>query len=181
MTPRPWTPTGSKKLLRTRIFDVEERGYRRPGGGEGKFVVLDAPDWVNVLALTPERRLVVVRQFRFGTAALSWEIPGGVMEPGEEPVSAGARELREETGLSAPAPRLLASVSPNPAFLANTHHIVLAENAAPDPRGLSWDPDEEIETRAIPLGEADAWVRDGRIRHSLVLAALLHLRLAGLV
>ena len=73
-----------------------------------------SPDWVNVLALTPDARLVLVRQFRFGIDDFSLEIPGGVIETGEDPVAAGLRELREETGYGGRADRLLASSIPTP-------------------------------------------------------------------
>src|SRR5664279_4692538 len=105
---------------------------------------MHAPDWVNVLALTPDHRLVLVRQFRFGVDAFSLEIPGGVMEPDEDPVAAGLRELREETGFTGRGARLLGSVHPNPAIQSNRCHIVLVEEAVRT-EALEWDADEEIE------------------------------------
>lgn len=174
---KPWSRTATKTLHHTRVFDIEEHTHIHPDKNtSNNYIVLKAPDWANVIALTPERQLVVVRQFRFGTQELSWEIPGGIIDPGEDPVAAGLRELREETAYTAPSPKPLASIRPNPAFLSNTHHIVLAENATPDPRGTKWDHDEELEIKTIPLPEAYEWIRDGRIQHSLVIAALLYLK-----
>ena len=102
--------------------------YRHPvRGTEKEFIVAHAPDWVNVVAVTPEGKIVLVRQFRFGSNALSLEVPGGVMEEGEDPIAAGVRELSEETGYGGGKARLLGSVHPNPAIQDNRCHFVLVE------------------------------------------------------
>jgi len=172
--PARWERRGERSLASTRIFDVLEVGFHHPSrGDENDFVVVRAPDWVNVLALTPDGRLVLVRQFRFGANDLFLETPGGVIEAGEDPVVAGTRELREETGYVGDSARLLASVHPNPAILDNRCHFVLVEGAvlrAP----LDLDADEEIEVLTLPVEDALAWARTGRITHSLVVAALMH-------
>ena len=168
-----WEKGATRSLAATRIFDVQGVQFRHPvRGTEREFVVIDAPDWVNVLALTPDHRLVMVNQFRYGTDAFSWEIPGGVIDRGEDPVTAGVRELREETGYVGTSARLLGSVNPNPAIMNNRCHLVLVEGAAPS-GALEWDPDEEIEVATLPADEAYAWAQSGRITHSLVLNALL--------
>lgn len=153
--------------------------YRHPGRArDGEFVVLAAPDWVNVVALTPGGRLVLVRQFRFGIGDFSLEIPGGMIEPGEDPVAAAVRELREETGYAGTGARLLGSVHPNPAIQNNRCHLVLVEGA--ERRGATaWDADEEIGVTTEPVAEVMAWARSGRITHSLVLCALFYLEGMG--
>jgi 8-oxo-dGTP pyrophosphatase MutT (NUDIX family) len=158
----------------TRVLDLCSRHYRHPvRGTERDFVVIEAPDWVNVLALTPDRRLVLVRQFRHGIDDFSLELPGGGIEPGEDPVAAGARELREETGFAGSGGRLLASVRPNPAIQNNHCHVVLVEGV--EPRGaVDWDSDEEIEVSTAPVAEVLAAARAGRITHSLTLSSLFH-------
>jgi 8-oxo-dGTP pyrophosphatase MutT (NUDIX family) len=127
---------------------------------------------VNVIAVTPDQRLVLVRQFRYGIDAFSLEIPGGVMDAGEDPVEAGLRELREETGYSGVRARLLGSVHPNPAFQSNRAHFVLVEAATPS-HELEWDTDEEIEVLVEPIERVLAMARNGGITHSLVLNALM--------
>jgi 8-oxo-dGTP pyrophosphatase MutT (NUDIX family) len=155
------------------VFDVLHARYRHPGRGrERDFVVIQAPDWVNVIALTPDLRLVLVRQFRFGIDDFSLEIPGGVMEPGEDPLAAAQRELREETGHTGQSARILGGVHPNPAIMNNVCHLVLIEQAARN-AALHWDHDEEIEILTAPVDDVYAWARAGRIRHALVLDALL--------
>jgi len=98
-SPQRWKKLGSREVARTRIFSVESVDFHHPKREKPQdFFVINAPDWVNVLALTPGGHLVLVRQFRYGIDDFSVEIPGGVIDLGEDPVSAGVRELREETG-----------------------------------------------------------------------------------
>lgn len=170
--PARWVREGERTLASTPVLDLKSVRFRHPvRGTERDFVVIHAPDWVNVVARTPDDRLVLVRQFRFGVDALSLEVPGGAIEPGEDPVAAGMRELSEETGYGG-NPRLLGSVHPNPAILDNRCHIVLVEGAVH--RGpVKWDHDEEIEVSTEPVGDVLAWARSGRITHSLTVAALM--------
>jgi 8-oxo-dGTP pyrophosphatase MutT (NUDIX family) len=170
--PARWQKLGQSELARTRIFDLHSVRYRHPARRtERDFVVLHPPDWVNVVALTPDGQLVLVRQFRFGLDDFSLEIPGGVMDAGETPLATGERELREETGFRGRAARLLGTVAPNPAFQRNRCHIVLVEEAVAT-EALAWDADEEIEVSVRPADEVLALARAGGITHSLVLNAL---------
>ena len=171
-TPARWKKLGTRPLAETRVFTLNAELWRHPARGtEREFAVLDAPDWVNVLALTPDGALVLVRQFRFGTADFSLEIPGGMVDRGEKPLAAGVRELREETGYAGARARRLGAVSGNPAILNNRCHFVLVEDAAPV-AATAWDHDEEIEIVTAPVAEVLAWARAGRITHPLVLNAL---------
>jgi 8-oxo-dGTP pyrophosphatase MutT (NUDIX family) len=146
--------------------------YRHPvRGTERDFVVMQAPDWVNVIALTPDGRLVLVRQFRYGINEFSLEIPGGVMEAGEDPVLAGLRELREETGFTGAPAKVLGVVHPNPAIQSNRCHFVFVDQATKT-HDLDWDPDEEIQVTTQPVDEVLALARAGGISHGLVLDAL---------
>jgi ADP-ribose pyrophosphatase len=171
--PPRWRRLRSEPHATTRVFDVIRAIYQHPAREkEQGFFVINAPDWVNVVALTPERHLVLVRQFRYGTDDFSLEVPGGVIDPGEDPVAAGLRELREESGYIGTAARLLGSVHPNPAIQSNRCHLVLVENARREAE-LDWDPDEEFEILTRPVDEVYALARGGGITHSLVLNALL--------
>lgn len=134
-------------------------------------LVLETPDWVNVVALTPQRELVLVRQYRFGTARLTDEIPGGMVDPGEEHRSAAERELREETGYTSERWTYLGCVEPNPAFHDNLCHHWLAEGALESaPQEL--DGGEDIQVLLQPLETVRRRILAGEIRHSLVIAAL---------
>lgn len=173
--PRPqrWKKLRTEPLLTTRIFDVTRTVFQHPHRSqEQNFVVIQAPDWVNVLALTPDHQLVLVRQFRYGTDEFSLEIPGGVMDPGEDAVAAGVRELREESGFVGTNARLLGTVHPNPAMQNNRCHLVLVEQARPTAK-LDWDPDEEFAIMTKPVDEVYALAYRGEITHAMVLDALL--------
>src|SRR3954470_22222391 len=149
--PSRWERLGDALQAKTRVFDVLSTRYRHPvRGTERDFVVMKSPDWVNVVALTPDGQLVLVRQFRYGINEFSLEIPGGVMEAGEDPVTAGLRELREETGFTGAPAKLLGSVFPNPAIQSNRCHYVFVENAIPS-HALEWDADEEIQVTTRPV------------------------------
>ncbi len=168
-----WEELDSKPIADCRIFDVMSKRFRHPKRGtEGDFYVIETRDWVNVLPITEDYQMVLVNQFRFGVKQTSWEIPGGVMESGEEPVIAGLRELKEETGYTTGKARLLGSVRPNPAIQSNICHIVLAEQARLTD-GLDWDEHEEIITKAFPIETVYEMAERGEIFHSLVLNALL--------
>jgi len=171
--PQRWQKLRSEPLATTRIFGVTREIYRHPDRPrEQDFFVINAPDWVNVIALTPEHRLVLVRQFRFGTNDFSVEIPGGIIEAGEDCIAAGVRELREESGYVGGQARLLGSVHPNPAMQSNRCHLVLVENARPEAK-LEWDPNEEFEITTLPVDEVYALAYAGGITHAMVLDALL--------
>jgi ADP-ribose pyrophosphatase len=160
-------------LASTRVLELRSVHYRHPvRGTERDYVVAHAPGWVNVAAVTPGGELVLVRQFRFGSNDFSLEIPGGVIEAGEDPIAAGVRELAEETGYGGAAARLMGSVRPNPAIMDNLCHFVLVEGAVPS-GPVMWDHDEEIEVSTAPVGDVLSWARSGRITHSLTVAALL--------
>ena len=171
--PKRWKKLGARTVARTRIFDVQSVDFHHPARPKPQdFFVISAPDWVNVIALTPDGRLVLVRQFRYGTDDFSMEIPGGVMDPGEDAVTAGVRELREETGYVGTSARLLGSVHPNPAMQNNRCHLVLVEGVQPEAK-LDWDPDEEFEIMTRPVDEVYALAYAGGITHAMVLDALL--------
>lgn len=116
----PWPLLRSEPLGDFRVFRLRRDWRRSPRTGrEHDFFVMDAPDWVNVLALTPAGDVVLVEQFRHGTATLDLEVPGGVMDREDaDPVATGVRELREETGYEGENARLLGSIAPIRRFSA---------------------------------------------------------------
>ncbi len=141
---------------------------------EGNFYVIHAPDWVMALPLTPDDQIVLVRQFRYGTEDFSWEVPGGMVDPGEDPITTAVRELREETGYEGTNPRLIGTCSPNPAILNNRCHFVRID-ACQCLHPHSPDEHEELEIRTLPLATAREWARNGKIHHVMAITALFHL------
>jgi 8-oxo-dGTP pyrophosphatase MutT (NUDIX family) len=178
MTVAPWPTIRSEDLGEFRIFHLRRDLKRSPRTGrEHDFFVLECPGWVNVIALTPDRRIILVEQRRHGTESLELEVPGGVMDPlDESPVATAVRELREETGYEGTSPRLLNSMAANPAIQNNLCHAVLIENCElRHPTDL--DLGEDLVTHVMPLEEIPSLVGSGRIRHSLVLASLYYFEL----
>lgn len=168
---RPWResrsiPRGDFKVFRVREVHREDPRTRKAH----PFYVLDGSDWVNVIALTPASEVVLIRQFRQGTAAVTLEIPGGSIDEGEDPAEAARRELLEETGFAGATPEWLGVVHPNPALQSNRCHTYLIRDAVrraePRPDDL-----EDIETELRPLTAVKRLLRDGEITHALVVVA----------
>src|ERR1700733_5545218 len=117
----------SYRILEVTRVELED-GAGRP---RGDAFVLEISDWCNVIAITPDDRIVFVWQYRFGTEELSLEIPGGVIEPKEEAIVAARGELREETGYDADTFETLLVVQPNPAIQNNRCTTFVARGARP--------------------------------------------------
>lgn len=172
---RRWKPTRVEAIFEHRLFRLE-RHQLAAGEARRESLVLRAPDWVNVVPLLPDGRVLLVRQWRFGVQAPTLEIPGGMVDEGESPQEAAARELLEETGHRAAAWRYLGEVEPNPAFISNRCTTFLATDLERlgEPLG---DGEEEIALETAALGDISRLIAGGEIRHALVIAAFYHLGL----
>lgn len=175
--PEKWQVIDNQFVFDCSIFKVSREHCIHPKDGRsGEFFVLHCPDWVQVLALTPERNIVLIRQFRFGTKRISLEIPGGIIEVGEDPVMAAERELLEETGFRGENAQLLTTIYPNPAIQDNKLYTVFIENCRLV-TGQALDRLEEIEFLTIPVHHLWERIRQGEIDHGVALDALLFLKL----
>ena len=172
--PRPWTRVAVRSEKDYRIFRACTLDVLDPRNGTPYVrTVIEAPDWVNVIPITAQDEVVLVRQFRFGTWSNTLEIPGGMLDPGEDPLTAATRELEEETGFRPARVTKLGASHPNPAFLTNQLHSYLAEGCVKVHAGKQ-DGSEDIQLVIVPRADLPRMVRSGEITHALVLAALLY-------
>jgi ADP-ribose pyrophosphatase len=163
-------PAAEYRVFKTAFVD----GIHPRTGATKRFSLIEAVDWVNVIAITPDQQVVLIEQFRVGANEVCLEIPGGMVDPGETPAEAAARELAEETGYTAPRWHLIGRVSPNPAIMTNWLYTFLAEGAVQTgPQRLEGS--EVIDLHVTTLADCHAAIRDGRIDHALVVAAFAHL------
>lgn len=173
-----WKTVRISKQLGTPIFRVDNAVRTNPHtGNNGTFVVLDTPQWVNIIPVTERGTVVFIRQYRHGTDSITLEIPGGMVEHGEDPCLAAMRECLEETGFSSPVnAEYLGKVHPNPAFMNNECLMYVwfgcALTGTPQ-----FDTHEQIEWEEVPLNALHSLVADGSITHSLVLTALYYFAL----
>ena len=168
---QPWGFLESMVLQSCRVFTVRRERYRSPRTGrEHDFHLLDSPDWVNVIPLTEDGEVVLVKQFRFGIRESSLEIPGGMLEEGDTPAGAAVRELLEETGFGGDEPEYLGFVHPNPAIHTNRCYTYLVRNAVYR-QPPKQDSTEDVEVEIVPLKEIPGLIRSGAITHALVVAA----------
>lgn len=175
---KPWHVSPSETLATTRVMTLKRRWCASPTNPSkaGHYVYLDASDWCNVVAITRDRRVVMIEQFRHGLGEVTLEFAGGIVERGEDPAAAGVRELLEETGYAGKSHGVIGTVSANPAIFNNRVHTVLVTECEPA-RGPEMDGNEEIATRMVELGEIDGLVRRGVVHHALVVCAWMHARL----
>jgi len=169
-----WDEIERKLLQDCKIFKLYSTHRKSQEGKEGTFFLIDSFDWAGIIPVveTPEgRKFVMIRQFRHGTNAVSLEFPGGIIEKGEDPSLAIARELIEETGYKPEMIVPLGILNPNPAFMCNHFHAFIAENCIlVKPQCL--DEHEEIEVILVPEKEAIDMVGGEDAGHALMTASL---------
>ena len=169
---RPWERVSSKDGPELIVFRSRFDRMTHPKTGEElDRLVLETTDWVNVVALTTDQRLVVVRQYRFGTEEVTTEVPGGMVDPGEGHEESARRELLEETGYVSDHWTYLGNVDPNPAVQTNQMHHWLARDCRLEAT-QELDAGEDIEVATLSEEELRSAISSGEIRHALVLTAL---------
>jgi 8-oxo-dGTP pyrophosphatase MutT (NUDIX family) len=169
-----WQKVATKHLANYYIFDVRQDTSRSPRTGqEFNFFVLDSPNWINIIAITPGQNVVLIYQYRHGVEDICLEIPGGMVDDGEDTQVAAVRELREETGYEADEWHHIGMVDPNPAFLNNRCDTFLALNArrVTEPQ---FDGAEDIAVEEVPIANIPYMIQSGQITHANVIAAFYH-------
>jgi 8-oxo-dGTP pyrophosphatase MutT (NUDIX family) len=177
-TPKEWNRLRTGAATDYTILRIREDTVADPRTGAGRpRVIIEAPDWVNIIPVTIDNQVVLIRQFRFGIWSTALEIPGGMVDPGEDPMTAALRELEEETGY-VPRGRVihLGKVHPNPAIMTNVCHSFLALGCERTGK-VNPDVDEDIQVSLEPRARIPELLRTGAITHALVACAFLLERL----
>jgi 8-oxo-dGTP pyrophosphatase MutT (NUDIX family) len=170
--PLPWDELELETLHENRIFRVSRSRARSPRTGEVMpFFRIDSVDWVHVVPITRDGHVVMVRQWRHGVRETTLEIPGGMVDPGETPAQAAARELLEETGYRASRVDPLGVLSPNPALFGNGLHTFVARDVERVAE-IRNEGAEETAVELVALADLPKLLTDGSIRHALVVAGL---------
>ena len=174
---KPWPVTRSEVVADCRIFKVRKNTVTNPRTSRPhEMYVMEQPNWLNVVPLTPDEQVVMIEQWRHGTQSAHLETPGGLIEPGESVEACARRELLEETGYAAEAIIPLGQVHPNPAIQNNLQHYALAKNCR-RVREPALDDAEDIVVRLMPLAQIPELILSRHITHSLVIGAFHWLEL----
>jgi ADP-ribose pyrophosphatase len=167
---KPWKILSSQIDADYKIFKVRtDRAVSPRTDRIGEFYTLQSNDWVNVLPLTQDRKIVMIRQYRHGSRKVTLEIPGGLVDEAD-PGEAAKRELLEETGYVGKSVSLLGYTNPNPAIFDNACYTYLVEGAE-KVKEISLDTHEDIEVELVPLTSIPSLLLDGTIDHALVIVA----------
>jgi ADP-ribose pyrophosphatase len=168
---KPWKHMRSRPAQSFRVFSIRTDTVVSPRTGtEHDFYIIESMDWINIIPLTDDHRVVMVRQYRHGSREVTLEIPGGLVDPGDTPEEAAARELLEETGYQANKWLKIGVVNPNPAIFNNRCYTFAARNLKKVSHPVP-DQTEDIEVALIPLFEIPELIRGGKIDHAIVISA----------
>lgn len=167
-----WERTNSEPGHDLRIFKARYDTFLHPiTKAPLRATILETHPWVQIVAFTQDDHIVMVRQFRFGIAQVTLEVPAGLVEPGESHQDAAIRELREETGYTTGDWTYLGHTHQNPASHTGNVHFWMARNVErthePTP-----DEGEYLVVDSVSPEQVVAAVHDGEIRNPYTLVAL---------
>ncbi len=167
-----WKMLSSKIVFQDRWFKARADSCEFADGRIIEpYYVVELPDWCNTIVITANERIILVRQYRYPADQTTYELPGGVIEKGEEPMAAAKREMEEETGYTSDDISLLMKLSPNPAINNNTAYFFLARNAVPTGK-THFDPFEDMDTISFSKDEIWQMLRENKIQHGVQVGPL---------
>jgi ADP-ribose pyrophosphatase len=163
MAKRKWEILSSELVVESPWYNLRRDTCRLPDGSVIKPYYVRVHDGFSVVfALTPDRRVVMIRQYKHGIGETVLELPAGAMEPGEDPAACAARELEEETGYTAPTFEPIAEFAADPTSSTGRLYLYLARDAIPDGT-VALDLTEDIETALLSIDDVVARVRSGEV------------------
>lgn len=168
-----WITERSHYLYKDRFLNHRiDRCVTRQGVVVDPYHVIEYSDWINVVAVTPDLEILMVREYRHGAGFVATGLPSGTFNLGDDALSCAKRELREETGAVASHWYPTAQVFANPAIMTNQVHSFLAVDVALGGE-TQFDESEEIETVPMPVTDVYRALLDGRLKvQALHLASL---------
>jgi ADP-ribose pyrophosphatase len=175
-----WRELSRETIADGRVFTVERSVAESPVDGEPRpFHRIRSVDWAQILPITADDEAVLVRQYRHGAQRVTLEMPGGLIDAGEDPATAALRECLEETGYRARVARPLGVVNPNPALFAHRLHSFFATDV--EPEGAIQNTGSEVtEVVLVPVVDIEGLLLAGEIDHALVAGTLWrYLRIHG--
>lgn len=172
MSIKKWQTLESQYIVERPWLTARRDRVQLPNGTvHDEYYVLEYPDWVNVIAITREGKFVMIEQYRHGLGDVFTELVAGVIEPGEQPLSAAKRELKEETGYSGGQWQLLTTLSQNPSTTTNLTYCFLATDVELECE-QHLDPTEDIEVKLMSETKVKALLVDDKIKQALMAAPL---------
>ena len=169
---KSWKRKESQLLQKTRILDFCEATDVSPyTEEEHRFVFIDSLKWVNLVPITERNEIVMIRQYRHGSQRVTLEIPGGMVDAGEDPRKAAVRECQEETGYVVRTPHSLGELNPNPALFNNSLHTFYGRVSEYRPK-VHFSETEKTEVELISIHRLRPFLLDSTIDHALVCATL---------
>jgi 8-oxo-dGTP pyrophosphatase MutT (NUDIX family) len=167
-----WKMLESKYVYRDRWLQVRADKCELPDGRILEpYYVIEVPDWTNMVVITKDERIVLVKQYRHALGTTTLELPGGILEKGELPMASAIREMQEETGYVSGDVEFLMQISPNPALNNNTAYFFLARNAE-KLSNTNFDPYEEIIIETYSKEELKLLLNEGKLQHGVQQGAI---------
>lgn len=169
---KKWTKLSSEYLVKRPWLTARKDVVQLPDGRVNpEYYVLEYPDWVNIIAITKDGKMVMERQYRYGIGKTCYELPCGVIEKGENPLEAARRELLEETGYSGGIWQEWMILSPNPSTSNNFTHSFLATGVE-KVSGQHLDPTEDIDVFILEQDYVEELLLGNQILQALMTAPL---------